>query len=97
VVPYLMAWLAKPSLVLDGRSLVVAVHTTAPERDFGLDITDTVTMVDTPADPDATLVLPTESWLRLASGRLGAAVTPDGVTVTGPLTLDDLRRLFPGF
>lgn len=97
VLPYLMGWLGKPSPALSGGNLVMGVHTTAPERDFGLEITDTVTLIDPPTEPDATLVLPTESWLRLASGRLAAAVTPDGVTVTGQLTLDDLRRLFPGF
>jgi uncharacterized protein (TIGR03083 family) len=97
VLPYLMGWLGKPAPVLDGRSLVVGVHTSAPDTDFGLNITDTVTLIDPPTEPDATLVLPTESWLRLASGRLGAAVTPAGVTVTGPLTLDTLRAVFPGF
>lgn len=97
VLPYLMGWLGKPALVLDGRSLVVSVHTTAPDTDFGLDLTDKVTLIDSQADPEATLVLPTESWLRLASGRLGAAVTPAGVAATGPLTLDSWRTMFPGY
>lgn len=97
VLPYLMGWLGKPALVLDGRNLVVGVHTTAPDTDFGLDIADKVTLTDPPADPDVTLALPTESWLRLASGRLGATVTPAGVAVTGPLTLDSLRTIFPGY
>ena len=97
VLPYLMGWLGKPSSALSGGNLVVGVHTSAPDTDFGLEITDTVTLIDPPTEPDATLVLPTESWLRLASGRLGAAVTPAGVTVTGPLDLDTLRAVFPGF
>jgi len=97
VLPYLMSWLGKPSTALSGGNLVVGVHTSAPDTDFGLEITDTVTLIDPPPEPDATLVLPTESWLRLASGRLGAAVTPAGVTVTGPLDLDTLRAVFPGF
>ena len=97
VLPYLMSWLGKPSPALSGGNLVVGVHTSAPDTDFGLEITDTVTLIDPPPEPDATLVLPTESWLRLASGRLGAAVTPAGVTVTGPLDLDTLRAVFPGF
>jgi len=71
------------------------MHTSAPDTDFGLEITDTVTLIDPPPEPDATLVLPTESWLRLASGRLGAAVTPAGVTVTGPLDLDHPARGVP--
>lgn len=97
VLPYLMGWLGKPAPVLDGRSVVVGVHTTAPDTEFGLNITDTVALVDSPRHPEATLVLPTESWLRLASGRLGATVTPAGVTVSGPLTLESLRAIFPGF
>ena len=97
VLPYLIGWLGKPTPASDDRNLVMAVHTTAPDTDFGLDITDKVALVDLPANPDATLTLPTESWLRLASGRLGAAVTPAEVTVTGPLSLEDLRRIFPGY
>ena len=97
VLPYLMGWLGKPALGQARGTLVVGVHTTAPDTEFGLSVTDTVTLVDPPTEPDATLVLPTESWLRLASGRLGAAVTPAGVTVTGRLDLDTLRAMFPGF
>ena len=96
VLPYLMGWLGKPA-ALDGRAVVVGVHTTAPDTDFGLDVTDKVALIQQPADPDATLALPTESWIRLAAGRLGAAVTPADVTVTGTLTLDDLRTMFPGY
>ena len=42
-------------------------------------------------------MLPAESWLRLVTGRLDAAVTPAGVSVTGALTLDELRAIFPGY
>ncbi|MEU4473196.1 hypothetical protein [Micromonospora sp. NPDC023888] len=35
--------------------------------------------------------------LRLATGRLSPQHTPDGVRVTGPLSLADLRRVFAGF
>ena len=38
-----------------------------------------------------------EAAVRLLSGRLTAPYTPDGVDVTGNLTLDDLRRVFPGY
>lgn len=97
VLPYLMGWLGKPSGVLDDRALTVAVHTTAPDTEFGLDITDKVALVDTPAAPDASLALPAESWLRLTTGRLPVASAPDEVSVTGAITLDDLRRIFPGY
>lgn len=78
VLPYLMSWLGKPSPALSGGNLVVGVQTSAPDTAFVLEITDQVTLIGPPTEPDATLVLPTESWLRLASGRLGAAVTPAG-------------------
>ena len=34
---------------------------------------------------------------RLVSGRLTPEHTPAGVTVSGDLDLDDLRRVFPGY
>lgn len=45
----------------------------------------------------ATFEGPFEAGVRLLSGRLGPAYTPDGVTVTGDVTLDDLRKVFPGY
>jgi uncharacterized protein (TIGR03083 family) len=38
-----------------------------------------------------------ESALRLLYGRLTPAHTPAGTEVTGNITLDDLRSVFPGF
>jgi hypothetical protein len=34
---------------------------------------------------------------RLFSGRLTPRWTPTGVSVTGSVTLHDLRRVFPGY
>ena len=39
----------------------------------------------------------TGALVRLLTGRLKPEHTPDGVQVTGNVTLDDLRRVFPGF
>lgn len=39
----------------------------------------------------------TESFYRLLGGRLTERYTPAGTGVTGNTTLDDLRRVFPGF
>jgi hypothetical protein len=97
VIPFLIGWIGKPDDALDGRQLNVAVHTTEPTRDFGLLIADKVMLGDAPTDPDADLHLPAESWLRLATGRLGVEHTPAEVSVTGPLTLPQLRQIFPGF
>ena len=83
---------------LGGRRVRVAVRTTFPERSFGLDLGDAVALTDEPAEPDAVLAAPAEWWLRLVAGRHAAANTPGGVTLTGDgLSLDDLRKVFPGF
>ena len=64
---------------------------------YGIVVTDTVTLATGPADPTATFSGPLEAALRLIGGRLGPAHTPEGVAVTGAVTLDDLRRVFPGY
>ncbi len=45
----------------------------------------------------ATFVGPLESAVRLFGGRLTPKHTPDHVDVVGNVTLDDLRRVFPGY
>jgi uncharacterized protein (TIGR03083 family) len=83
---------------LDGRPLTIAVHTTAPDRSFGLAVNDKVAVVEAAGLPAGTLNAPAEWWLRLATGRHAPEYTPDTVTFTSEtMTLDDLRRLFPGF
>jgi uncharacterized protein (TIGR03083 family) len=61
-----------------------------------VEITDTVVVRDSATDPTATLAGPQGAVVRLISGRL----TPDhseGVTVTGAVSLEDLRKVFPGY
>lgn len=64
---------------------------------YGLVVADTVAVVTGPADPTATFTGPLEAAIRLVGGRLGPARTPEGVEVTGAVTLDELRRVFPGY
>lgn len=45
----------------------------------------------------ATFTGPVESAVRLLAGRLTPKYTPAGVEVTGNVTLDELRAVFPGF
>jgi uncharacterized protein (TIGR03083 family) len=59
-------------------------------------IGDGVSVVPTGA-PTATFVGPPEAAVRMLTGRLGPSYTPADVEVTGNVTLDDLRRVFPGF
>ncbi|MGD9959074.1 maleylpyruvate isomerase N-terminal domain-containing protein [Nocardioides sp.] len=49
------------------------------------------------ADPTATFTGASESVIRLLGGRLTAPYTPTGVQVTGNVTLEDLREVFPGY
>lgn len=94
----LLGWIAKPA-ALDGRSADLAVELTDPRLSLGLLVGDGISLDGPPgpAEPDGVLRLPTEAWLRLIAGRLGPAYTPDGAEISGPLSLDDLRRLFPGY
>ncbi|EWM11111.1 maleylpyruvate isomerase family mycothiol-dependent enzyme [Kutzneria sp. 744] len=81
---------------VDG-AVTVAVRATMPDRDLGLVIDDVVELTDLPAAAEAKIVAPTEYLVRLFSGRHAAEHTPESVKVTGSLTLDDLRRVFPGY
>jgi uncharacterized protein (TIGR03083 family) len=58
---------------------------------------DGVSMTADGADPTANFNGPAESAIRLLSGRLKPEYTPADVTVTGNVTLDQLRQVFPGF
>lgn len=83
---------------LNGSRVTLAVQTAEPDRSFGLDLRDAVTLVDSAVQPAGVLDGPAEAWLRLAAGRLAPQHTPPTVQLTSDtLTLDDLRRVFPGF
>jgi len=65
---------------------------------YAVHIDDAVSVVAGPAEvATATFHGPQESVVRLMSGRLRPEVTPAGVTVTGNVTLDELRKVFPGY
>lgn len=93
----LFGWLGRAE-ALNGKRGVLAVHTSAPERRFGVTLSDSVSLVDEPTDPDAVLTAPAEAWLRLIAGRLRSEHTPASVSMTGDLiSLDELRQVFPGY
>jgi len=84
-----------------GRAYRVNVRTTAPARSFMLDVTsDGVTLhaaAEVASEPaDARLTLPAAALVRLVYGRLDPAHTPAEVEVSGAVTLDELRAVFPG-
>jgi uncharacterized protein (TIGR03083 family) len=64
---------------------------------YGIVVTDKVAVVTEPGDPTATFHGPLEAAIRLVGGRLRPTNTPEKVKVTGAVTLDDLRRVFPGY
>jgi uncharacterized protein (TIGR03083 family) len=93
----LLGWTSKPEQ-LDGARAVIRVTTTEPASVFALRLGDQITVdSDVPDQPDGTLSLPAEAWLRLVAGRLSPRHTPDGVSTTGAADLDLLRRVFPGY
>jgi uncharacterized protein (TIGR03083 family) len=95
--PSLIAWIGKAE-PLNGRQAVVAVTTTEPASVFALRLQAPIsTDFDVPEQPDGTLILPAEAWLRLTTGRLAPRYTPASVVTTGAADLDLLRQVFPGF
>lgn len=60
-------------------------------------IADQVSVAPAGETPTATFSGPVEAALRLTTGRLGPQHTPAEVAVTGNVTLDQLRAVFPGF
>jgi len=93
----LFGWLAHADAVPGVRG-TLAVQTIDPQRSFGVDFGESITLAPVTDAPDAVLSGPAEAWLRLITGRLAATYTPATLALTGDLvSLDDLRRVFPGF
>lgn len=64
---------------------------------YGLWITDSVALRSPIDQSTASFNGPLEAAIRLIGGRLGPAYTPNDLTVTGNVTLEELRTVFPGF
>ncbi|GIH16191.1 maleylpyruvate isomerase family mycothiol-dependent enzyme [Rugosimonospora africana] len=92
----MLAWTARTD-ELGGRQATLALRLSEPDASYGLRLAERVELTDVPEAPDGELEAPAEAWLRLTVGRLGPRYTPESVRVTGPVSLDDLRKLFPGF
>ncbi|MGW3149537.1 maleylpyruvate isomerase N-terminal domain-containing protein [Streptomyces sp. NPDC001177] len=95
--PDLIGWLGK-SERLDGKHEVIHVTTSGPASVFALRLDARISVdFDVADEPDGTLVLPAEAWLRLVAGRLAPRHTPSGIITTGAADIDLLRRVFPGY
>jgi uncharacterized protein (TIGR03083 family) len=65
--------------------------------DHDLSLGETVALVPQGGETTATFEGGADAVARLMSGRLTTAHTPAAVTVSGNVSLEDLRRVFPGY
>lgn len=81
-----------------GQRCRVAVATTDPERNFTLDVGETVELRagEIAGDPNG-MRLPAECFLRLVYGRLSDVDVPLVSLRGDALSIIDLRAVFPGF
>jgi uncharacterized protein (TIGR03083 family) len=92
---FMLGFLAKPE-VLKGIQTTLRVETTEPDGVLSLVLGENVSLGDAPTDVGGVLTSPAEALLRLLAGRLDEAHTPDTLTITGSVTLEQIRRVFPG-
>jgi hypothetical protein len=86
----LLGYTAKPEAALSTVRLAAG--------DVALVIDDErVSLTPSVEDATATFDGSMEAFLRLLAGRLKPEFTPPGTTVSGNVSLDDLRRVFPGY
>ncbi|MBL7255502.1 maleylpyruvate isomerase family mycothiol-dependent enzyme [Paractinoplanes lichenicola] len=88
---FLLGWIAKPE-VFSGPIVVGIVGTP-----YAVIVGDDTRLTTGTLEVTAGFNGPLEAALRLLSGRLGERYTPPAVTVSGNVTLDQLRAAFPGF
>jgi|tagenome__1003787_1003787.scaffolds.fasta_scaffold20522750_1 uncharacterized protein (TIGR03083 family) len=88
---FLMGFIAKPAVLAEPA--VVSIDGTP----LSLVLTDRAALTSAGAEATAVFRGRLESVIRLIAGRLTDDHTPPGVTVTGNVSLADLREVFPGF
>jgi uncharacterized protein (TIGR03083 family) len=77
--------------------VTLTVRTTTPDRTLGLTLGEQSRLTDAPGKSDGELHLPVAALPRLLTGRLRASDREGGIRVDGAVSLDDLRRVFPGY
>ena len=88
---FLLGFIAKADAVAEPAVVEIA------ETPFRIVIGDGVRITTEDLPATASFDGPLEAAVRLLAGRLTPEHTPAGVDVTGNLTLDGLRSVFPGF
>jgi uncharacterized protein (TIGR03083 family) len=92
---FLLGFTGKPDQ-LSGRPVTLTVRTT-PGRTLGISVGEQARLTVAPDESDGNVHLPLEALPRLLSGRLRASDGGAGIDADGPVSLDDLRRVFPGY
>ena len=87
---FLLGWLGKTDSISEPVVLGLGGH-------HQVHLGDGVTLTAGAADTTAAFEGAPEAAIRLIGGRLTPTHTPAGLTVTGNVTLDELREVFPGF
>jgi uncharacterized protein (TIGR03083 family) len=88
---FLLGFIGKPGAA--GEPAVVEIAKTP----YRIVVDDAVRLTTDNLPATASFSGPLESAIRLLGGRLTPAYTPAGVEVSGNITLDQLRSVFPGF
>ena len=88
---FLLGFTAKADAL--GRPAVVQLD----NSDYKVVVADSVRLATSAPPTTAVFSGPIEAAVRLLAGRLTPEHTPADVEVTGEVTLDDLRRVFPGY
>ena len=88
---FLLGFLGKADQVTERVVLALG------DSGYTIAVDDSVSLAAATDEPTATFSGPLEAALRLTTGRLKPGHTPADVAVTGNVTLDELRRVFPGF
>ncbi len=88
---FLLGFVGKADQIADPVRLEIA------DSGYELTIAESVSLAKSGGEATAHFVGPLEAAIRLVAGRLGPTHTPDAVAVTGNVTLDELRKVFPGY
>ena len=86
---FMLGFIAKPDRLEESASVAIGEHT--------LIVDDAVSIRPGVEGATSSFTGPAGSVLRLVGGRLRPEHTPAGVGVTGSVSLDDLRAVFPGY
>lgn len=88
---FLLGFLGKADQLVEPAVVAIA------DNGLTIVIEDRVSLHRSGAEPTARMDGEVEAALRLLAGRLKAPYIPEGLQVTGNVTLADLQRVFPGF